>query len=120
MGRVSRRWIYSACLCFALDLAEQRRSGFSYGLAVYQLEYSRMPRYVRSAAARYGDRRARRGLRRFGGRRLGVLVQFCTPSREPGNIAAPCPLTGVVQDRGRLIAYVQLLLVCMCCTRWPA
>ena len=41
LGRVCRRWIYSACLCFALDLDEQHRSGFAYGLAVYQLEYSR-------------------------------------------------------------------------------
>ena len=34
-------WIYSACLCFALDLDQQRRSGFVYGFSVYQLEYSR-------------------------------------------------------------------------------
>ena len=41
LGQVCRRWIYSACLCFALDLDEQQRSGFGYGFAVYQLEYSR-------------------------------------------------------------------------------
>ncbi|MGQ0733092.1 MAG: hypothetical protein ACT4QD_05470 [Acidobacteriota bacterium] len=35
------RWIYSACLCFALDLDEQRRSGFRYQYSNYQLEYSR-------------------------------------------------------------------------------
>ena len=28
-------------MCFGLDLDEQQRSGFTYGLAVYQLEYSR-------------------------------------------------------------------------------
>jgi DNA-binding transcriptional ArsR family regulator len=35
------RWIYSACLCFALDLDEQERSGFHYQYSNYQLEYSR-------------------------------------------------------------------------------
>lgn len=35
------RWIYSACLCFALDLDEQQRSGFRYRYSNYQLEYSR-------------------------------------------------------------------------------
>ena len=28
LGQVCDRWIYSACLCFGLDLAEQARSGF--------------------------------------------------------------------------------------------
>jgi hypothetical protein len=38
---VCERWIYSACLCFALDLQEQERSGFHYSYSVYQAEYSR-------------------------------------------------------------------------------
>jgi hypothetical protein len=44
IGRLSQvldRWIYSACLCFGLDLAEQARSGFGYAYSVYQVEYSR-------------------------------------------------------------------------------
>jgi hypothetical protein len=41
LGQVCDRWIYSACLCFGLDLDEQRRSGFCYGYSVYQAEYSR-------------------------------------------------------------------------------
>ncbi len=44
IGRLSQvcdRWIYSACLCFGLDLDEQARSGFRYGYSVYQLEFSR-------------------------------------------------------------------------------
>lgn len=41
LSQVCRRWIYSACLCFGLDLDEQHRSGFVYGFAVYQVEYSR-------------------------------------------------------------------------------
>jgi hypothetical protein len=41
LSQVCQRWIYSACLCFGLDLDEQQRSGFGYGYAVYQVEYSR-------------------------------------------------------------------------------
>ena len=44
VGRLSQvcdRWIYSSCLCFGLDLAEQERSGFTYSYSVYQAEYSR-------------------------------------------------------------------------------
>ncbi len=41
LGQVIDRWIYTACLCFGLDLAEQERSGFRYEYSVYQVEYSR-------------------------------------------------------------------------------
>jgi hypothetical protein len=41
LGQVCERWIYSACLCFGLDLAEQDRSGFRYAYSIYQAEYSR-------------------------------------------------------------------------------
>jgi hypothetical protein len=44
IGRLSQvldRWIYTACLCFGLDLAEQARSCFGYAYSVYQVEYSR-------------------------------------------------------------------------------
>ena len=44
IGRLSQvidRWIYTACLCFGLDLDEQTRSGFRYNYSIYQLEYSR-------------------------------------------------------------------------------
>jgi DNA-binding transcriptional ArsR family regulator len=35
------RWIYTTCLCFALDLKEQEKSAFHYGYSVFQMEYSR-------------------------------------------------------------------------------
>ena len=35
------RWLYSACLCFALPLAEQQRLDFHYHYSIWQLEYSR-------------------------------------------------------------------------------
>jgi hypothetical protein len=41
LGQVCDRWIYSACLCFGLDLADQARSGFAYSYSIYQAEYSR-------------------------------------------------------------------------------
>ena len=41
LSRVCEAWIYSACLCFALDLAEQKKSGFCYQYSVYQVESSR-------------------------------------------------------------------------------
>src|SRR6266545_2897234 len=41
LTKVCERWIYSACLCFGLSLAEQQASGFRYEYSVYQAEYSR-------------------------------------------------------------------------------
>jgi hypothetical protein len=41
LSRVCEAWIYSACLCLALDLAEQKKSGFCYQYSVYQVECSR-------------------------------------------------------------------------------
>ena len=41
LRQVCDRWIYSACLCFGLSLAEQQQSGFRYAYSVYQAEYSR-------------------------------------------------------------------------------
>ena len=41
LGQVINRWIYTACLVFGLDLADQQRTCFSYAYSVYQAEYSR-------------------------------------------------------------------------------
>jgi len=44
IGRLSQvidRWIYTACLCFGLDLDEQKQSRFVYDYSLYQAEYSR-------------------------------------------------------------------------------
>jgi hypothetical protein len=38
--RVGERWLYR-CLCFALDSADQKRTGFRYALSLFQMEYSR-------------------------------------------------------------------------------
>jgi hypothetical protein len=44
IGRVTEvcdRWVYSTCLCFALDREEQQRSGFRYEYSCFQVEYNR-------------------------------------------------------------------------------
>jgi hypothetical protein len=41
LSQVCERWIYTTCLCFALDLEEQKRSTFHYQYSNYQIEYSR-------------------------------------------------------------------------------
>jgi hypothetical protein len=41
LNQVIDSWIYTACLCFGLDLQDQARSGFGYAYSVYQVEYSR-------------------------------------------------------------------------------
>ena len=41
LEQMFNRWIYSTCLCFALDLEEQERSNFHYDYSIYQAEYSR-------------------------------------------------------------------------------
>ncbi len=41
LGQVCDRWIYTACLCFGLDLDDQERSRFGYSYSIYQVEYSR-------------------------------------------------------------------------------
>ena len=41
LRQLFERWIYSTCLCFALDLEEQKKSNFQYQYSVFQMEYSR-------------------------------------------------------------------------------
>jgi hypothetical protein len=41
LRQVCEPWIYTSCLCFALDLQDQQRSGFRYQYSIYQVEYSR-------------------------------------------------------------------------------
>ena len=41
LRQLCERWIYSVCLCFALDLEEQEKSRFQYQYSVFQMEYSR-------------------------------------------------------------------------------
>src|SRR5207249_4008991 len=49
LREVCERWIYSACLCFALTREEQQRSRFAYAYSVFQLELSRNLLFLRGA-----------------------------------------------------------------------
>jgi hypothetical protein len=49
LNQVCQRWIYSTCLCFALDLEEQERTDFRYAYSIYQVEYSRNLLFARGA-----------------------------------------------------------------------
>lgn len=49
LSEVCDRWIYSTCLCFALDADEQRRSRFHYQYSTYQFEYSRNLIFAKSS-----------------------------------------------------------------------
>jgi hypothetical protein len=51
LSQVCNRWIYTACLCFGLDLAEQARTGFGYSYSIYQVEYSRNLIFADGASA---------------------------------------------------------------------
>ncbi len=41
LRQVCDRWLYSSCVCFALALEDQARTGFRYDYSIYQVEYSR-------------------------------------------------------------------------------
>jgi len=41
LAQVVERWVYSTCLCCALNQQQQQRSDFRYAYSCYQLEYSR-------------------------------------------------------------------------------
>jgi hypothetical protein len=41
LATVCERWVYSACLAFALRAEQQQRSGFRYAWSACQIEYSR-------------------------------------------------------------------------------
>jgi hypothetical protein len=49
LTQVCERWIYSACLCFGLDLAEQEKTHFHYDYSIYQQEYSRNLLFLRGS-----------------------------------------------------------------------
>ena len=49
LNQVCERWIYSTCLCFALGIEEQERTGFHYAYSIYQVEYSRNLLFARGS-----------------------------------------------------------------------
>jgi hypothetical protein len=92
VGRLSQvcdRWIYTACLCFGLDLAEQRSSGFGYAYSVYQVEYSRNLIFADGARMdRVFDTVVDRARARLDVPRLRTLFGM---KKRPGRNGAPGP-----------------------------
>ena len=83
IGRLSQvidRWIYTACLCFGLDLDEQHRSGFGYAYSIYQVEYSRNLIFASGAVM---DRRSTRSSTAPG---PGSTCRSCAPCSGSGNV----------------------------------
>jgi len=97
LGQVCDRWIYSACLCFGLDLAEQERSGFCYGYSVYQAEYSRNLIFGSGAAMdRVFNAMADRTRSRLDVPALRTLFGV---KKRPAGTAEPSPKLAVVIER---------------------
>jgi hypothetical protein len=104
LGQACDRWIYTACLCFGLDLAEQERSGFRYGYSVYQAEYSRNLLF-RSGAQMEAlfDRAADRARPRMDLRQVRTI--FGTVSRGPRKTAPPPPEIVIEKPRHGLTMF---------------
>jgi len=49
LNQVCERWIYSTCLCFALDVHQQERTNFHFAYSIFQVEYSRNLLFARGA-----------------------------------------------------------------------
>ena len=100
LTQVCDRWIYTACLCFGLDLAEQARSGFTYAYSVYQAEYSRNLLFRSGGRMeQVFDRVVDRARARLDVAALRTL--FGAKNRPHSNRAAGPPALAVVVERPR-------------------
>jgi hypothetical protein len=98
LGQVCDRWIYSACLCFGLDLADQERSRFVYDYSIYQVEYSRNLIFASGAQmARVFDTMVDRTRARLDVPKLRTL--FGTKKRPPINCRDLSPRVAAVIER---------------------
>ena len=97
LGQVIDRWIYTACLGFGLDLADQRRTCFRYAYSVYQAEYSRNLLF---AYGGHMDRVFNAMLDRTRSRLdIPALRTLFGARRRPGKYGtAPSPRVGVVLE----------------------
>ena len=97
LGQVIDRWIYTACLCFGLDLADQQRTCFTYAYSVYQAEYSRNLLF---AYGGHMDRVFNAMLDRTRSRLdIPALRTLFGARRRPGKYGtAPSPRVGVVLE----------------------
>lgn len=98
LGQVCDRWIYTACLCFGLDLSEQEGSRFVYSYSIYQLEYSRNLLFASGAQMdRVFDAMVDRTRSRLDVPKLRTL--FGTKQRPRSNRPDLSPRVGCVIER---------------------
>ena len=90
--------IYTACLVFGLDLADQRRTCFTYAYSVYQAEYSRNLLFAYGGHMdRVFNAMLNRTRSRWTSRRCGPCSgPAAVPAGNPGE--APSPRVGVVLE----------------------
>ena len=96
LGQVCDRWIYSACLCFGLDLADQQASGFRYAYSVYQAEYSRNLLFASGARMDRFRPVADRTRSRLDVPALRTLFGL---KKRPAGTAGPAPQLAVVIEK---------------------
>src|SRR5260370_1202248 len=98
LGQVIDRWIYTACLVFGLDLADQQRTCFTYAYSVYQAEYSRNLLFAYGGHMDKGfnplldPTRSRLGI-------PGLRALFPAPRRPGHDRPAPSPPVGAARAR---------------------
>ena len=97
LGQVIDRWIYTACLIFGLDLADQQRTCLSYAYSVYQAEYARNLLF---AYGGHMDRVFNATLDRTRSRLdIAALRTLFGARRRPGKYGThPSPRVGVVLE----------------------
>lgn len=110
IGRLSQvidAWIYTACLCFGLDVADQQRSGFRFSYSIYQVEYSRNLIFASGARMeRLFDTVVDRTRARLDVPRLRILFGVgARPHRKPGEDLSPRQAVVIERPRWNLTLF---------------
>ncbi len=110
IGRLSQvidAWIYTACLCFGLDVADQQRSGFRFNYSIYQVEYSRNLIFASGARMeRLFDTVVDRTRARLDVPRLRTLFGVgARPHRKPGEDLSPRQAVVIERPRWNLTLF---------------
>jgi hypothetical protein len=112
LRQVCDRWIYSAVLCFALDLDEQEAAGARYDYSVYQVEYSRNLLFSDGAVMdQVFDRVVDRTRSRLDVPRLKTL--FGAKARPHRDRKKPATLAAVVETQSYDLTWFKVTFGCL-------
>jgi hypothetical protein len=112
LRQVCDRWIYSAVLCFALDLAEQEAAGARYDYSVYQVEYSRNLLFADGAVMdQVFDRVVDRTRARLDVPRIKTL--FGAKRRPHRDRKKPATLAAVVETQSYDLTWFKVTFGCL-------